>query len=157
MSTLKTATSALTAVALVTGISLAWAQADDSAQPTPSTTAAGTMPSEQTPADPNAPTTGTMAVDPANTGAPAATNPPVDSTAQLPANSTATPNSLNTNQAATNANGAPSSSSMDNSNTSTANSSSMSSPSTGTDSTYNNNATNNRGSTYEPAPRADRN
>jgi hypothetical protein len=54
MSTLKTLTTSLTAAVLVTGISFAWAQSEDRPQQTDTTTATGAMPSEQTPADPNA-------------------------------------------------------------------------------------------------------
>ena len=95
MSTLKTATSALTAAVLVTGIGLAWAQTEDQPQnqPTEPTAAATAAPiSEQTPADPNAlpPTDSSMqqqqpmpAVDD-----PARTTPPVDnSAAPLPSDS----------------------------------------------------------------------
>ena len=49
MSTLKTATSAITAVALVAGIGIAVAQTHDQPQTQPMTPA--TQPSEQTPAD----------------------------------------------------------------------------------------------------------
>lgn len=55
MSHLKTATSALTAALLVTGIGLAVAQTDEPQQPADPTVAATPAPlSEQTPADPNA-------------------------------------------------------------------------------------------------------
>jgi hypothetical protein len=83
MSTLKTLTTSLTAAVLVTGISFAWAQSEDRSQQTDTTTAAGAMPSEQTPADPNAlpaanSTTGNQALqqspnDPSRTMPPAGT------------------------------------------------------------------------------------
>ena len=97
MSTLKTATSALTAAVLVTSIGLAWAQTEDKPQnqPTEPMAAATAAPtSEQTPADPNAlPATDSTlqqqqqpmpAVDD-----PARTTPPVDNstTAPLPSDS----------------------------------------------------------------------
>lgn len=144
MSTLKTATSALTAAVLVTGIGLAWAQtaeeqvqpsdpmaAATTATPTPSTT------SEQTPADPNATST-TAAADQASP------NPPIESTAQLPANDPATPDSLRTNQAISGSNSSASTSTSANS------SDSMTSSTT---SSYDNSTS----SYSEPAPRADRN
>lgn len=89
MSTLKTATSALTAAVLVSSIGFAWAQTDEQpAQPADVMTAP--MPSEETPADPNAlppvdnTTANTMqqqqqADDPARTPTPADTT-----TAPLP-------------------------------------------------------------------------
>ncbi len=85
MSNLKTATSALTAALLVTGIGLAVAQTDDQQQPadpmTAATAATPTMPttiSEQTPADPNA-------VPPAdNTAQIQQQTPQVDPAAPLP-------------------------------------------------------------------------
>ncbi|KQW46614.1 MULTISPECIES: hypothetical protein [unclassified Roseateles] len=130
MSKLKTATSALTAAVLVTGIGLAWAQTDEQVQPTEPMTAATAEPiSEQTPADPNAvtpvdSTTAAQQAMPADD--PARTTPPVDSTAPLTSDSTTRST---------------------------------------TDSSYNNNANttaastdmSTTGSTYEPAPRADRN
>jgi hypothetical protein len=52
MSRIKTATTALTAAFLVSGIGFAVAQSEDQPQTEPMTTTA--LPSEQTPADPNA-------------------------------------------------------------------------------------------------------
>jgi hypothetical protein len=84
MSALKTATSALTAVALVSGIGFAWAQADE--QPVqPADIPAAAMPSEETPADPNAlpPVDNTMAdrMQPQQQADdPARVTPPADST-----------------------------------------------------------------------------
>lgn len=88
MSTLKTVTSALTAAVLVTGIGIAVAQTDDSSQ-TASADASTvtTMPSEQTPADPNAMPAQTPAQQP--TDDPAKMNPAVDTTA-APATTTET-------------------------------------------------------------------
>lgn len=117
MSKLKTATSALTAAALISGIGFAWAQTDDQVQPADPMVAATAQPiSEQTPADPNAvtPVDSTAQVMPADD--PARTTPPVDSTAPMTSDT------------------------MSNSNTTAA------SPDMTTTS-----------STYEPAPRADRN
>jgi len=54
MSTIKTATTALTAALLVSGIGLAWAQTEGEQQATEPMTPVAAMPSEQTPADPNA-------------------------------------------------------------------------------------------------------
>lgn len=82
MSTLKTLTSAVTAVALVTGIGLAFAQSED--QPAAEPKAAL---SEQTPADPNA----AMTAQPSDTAQQPAdqaqqqTTPPADSSQQQPA------------------------------------------------------------------------
>ena len=74
MSTIKTLTTSLTAVALVTGISFAWAQTEEQS-PQTNTTAAATTLSEQTPADPNAaPLTDNSAAMPQES---AATNPPL--------------------------------------------------------------------------------
>lgn len=84
MSALKTATSALTAVALVSGISFAWAQSDE--QPTqPVHTPAVVMPSEETPADPSAlppvdNTTANTLQQQQQADDPARTTPPVDTT-----------------------------------------------------------------------------
>lgn len=128
MSTLKTVTSAVTAVALVTGIGLAWAQTEDQSQPTNTTTAAGAMPSEQTPADPNAvPPVDNTAANSMQQQQPQADDP---SRTTPPADSTATP--LPSDNRAAPAN------SMDNGATT---------PDTTTSSTP----------SYEPAPRADRN
>jgi len=131
MSTRKTLTTALTAAALVTGISLAWAQTEDQSQPTNSTTAAGAMPSEQTPADPNAvPLTDNSAP---LTQQSAPTNPPaVDGT-------TPAPQSSDANSQAPLSNTANTSSTVDNSTSITPSSDTSTTPS------------------YEPAPRADRN
>ena len=129
MSKLKTATTALTAAVLVTGIGLAWAQTNESVQPTDPMAAATAQPtSEQTPADPNAvtPTDGATTAGqamPAN--GPARTTPPVDSSAPMTSDSTA--------RSSTDG-------SYNNANT-TAASGDMSTTA----------------STYEPAPRADRN
>jgi hypothetical protein len=83
MSTLKTFTTSLTAAVLVTGISFAWAQSEDRSQQTDSTPPVGAVPSEQTPADPNAlppvndstvnPTVQRSPNDPARTMPPAGT------------------------------------------------------------------------------------
>jgi hypothetical protein len=89
MSTIKTITSAVTAAVLVTGIGLAWAQAEDQSQSTNSTTAAAAPGiSEQTPADPNAaPLTDNAAAMPQQG---AVTNPPaVDGTTPAPLSSDA--------------------------------------------------------------------
>jgi len=131
MSTIKTLTTSLTAAALVTGISFAWAQTEEQSPQTNSTTAAATTLSEQTPADPNAvPLTDNSAAMPQES---APTNPPpVDSAQSSDANSQATP----ATQAPLN-NTANTSSTVDNSTSIT--------PSTA--------AT----TSYEPAPRADRN
>ncbi|MGM9481910.1 hypothetical protein ACS5PN_12060 [Roseateles sp. NT4] len=98
MSTLKTVTSALTAVVLVSGIGLAVAQTEDQKQPTDPVAASTAAPlSEQTPADPNAapadvnamPTDSTAAVQqPAPADDPAKVTPPVDSTAATPTTTT---------------------------------------------------------------------
>lgn len=88
MSAIKTATSALTAVALVTGISFAWAQTEDQNQPTDPVAASTAQPlSEQTPADPNAMPADPNAVMPADSSATVAEQqpadaPPVDTTTQ---------------------------------------------------------------------------
>jgi len=97
MSTLKTATSALTAAVLLTGIGLAFAQTEDQQQPT-NPVAATAAPSEQTPADPNAApvdanampadSTAAMAQQPAPADDPAKVTPPVDSTAAMPSTTT---------------------------------------------------------------------
>jgi hypothetical protein len=89
MSTIKTATTALTAALLVSGIGLAWAQTEDAQQPSEPTTPVAAMPSEQTPADPNAvPLTDNSAAMPAQQTAP--TNPPaVDGTTPAPLSSDA--------------------------------------------------------------------
>lgn len=118
MSKLKTATSALTAAALISGIGFAWAQTEDQVQPADPMVAATADPiSEQTPADPNAvtPVDSTAQVMPADD--PARTNPPVDSTVPLTSDTT------------------------------TSNTTAVS-PDTSATTTS---------STYEPAPRADRN
>jgi hypothetical protein len=130
MSTLKTATSALTAAVLVTGIGLAWAQTEDQTQPTDPMAAATASPtSEQTPADPNA-------IQPVDNSLqqqqpvddPARATPPADTTAPLPSDSTA----------ATTANTTAATPTPDNSYMAPA-------------------ATTAPQSSYEPAPRADRN
>ncbi len=59
MSRIKTATTALTAAFLVSGIGFAVAQSEDQPQTEPMTTTA--LPSEETPADPNAAPLGTTA------------------------------------------------------------------------------------------------
>lgn len=89
MSTIKTATSALTAALLVSGIGLAWAQTEDAQQATEPTTTVSAMPSEQTPADPNAvPLTDNSAAMTAQQTEP--TNPPaVDSSTPAPLSSDA--------------------------------------------------------------------
>lgn len=134
MSTLKTLTTSLTAAALVTGISLAWAQSEDQSQPTNTTTAAGAMPSEQTPADPNAVPLTDNAATMQQQNAP--TNPPaVDGTTPAPMSSDANSQAPLNNPANT----ANTTSTMDNSTSATP------SPDANTS------------STYEPAPRADRN
>ncbi|MDR7270542.1 putative membrane protein [Pelomonas saccharophila] len=89
MSTLKTATSALTAAVLVTSIGLAFAQTEDQPQQQPAEpTTAAVMPSEQTPADPNAAPADVNTMPADSTAAmqqpaddPAKVTPPVDSTA----------------------------------------------------------------------------
>ncbi|MGQ3052333.1 MAG: hypothetical protein ACT6S0_11165 [Roseateles sp.] len=132
MSKLKTATSALTAAVLVTGIGFAWAQAEDQVQPTDPMAAATAAPiSEQTPADPNAVTpvdntTAAQQAMPADD--PARTSPPLDSTSTTPLTSDSSVRSTTDSSYNNNAN-------------TTANSTDMSTT----------------GSTYEPAPRADRN
>jgi hypothetical protein len=100
MSALKTATSALTAAVLVTGIGLAFAQTEDQKQPTDPMAAATASPtSEQTPADPNAAPVDPNAAQPADSTAtmaaqqppaddPARVTPPVDSTAATPSTTT---------------------------------------------------------------------
>lgn len=102
MSAIKTATSALTAAVLVTGIGLAWAQTEDQQQPTDPVAASTAAPlSEQTPADPNAAPADPNAAMPADSAAaiaeqqppaddPARVTPPVDSTAALPSDTTTT-------------------------------------------------------------------
>lgn len=95
MSRIKTATTALTAAVLVTGIGLAVAQTDDQNQPAEPMAAATASPiSEQTPADPNAQVQQAQQVD--TTAAPMTqqtpppvdnttrTTPPMDSTTALP-------------------------------------------------------------------------
>ena len=67
MSRIKTATTALTAAVLVTGIGLAVAQTAEPTTPADAMTAA---PSEQTPADPNAPTQPVQPVPQSDTSAP---------------------------------------------------------------------------------------
>ncbi|WP_457420050.1 hypothetical protein [Roseateles sp. P5_E7] len=131
MSTIKTLTTSLTAVALVTGISFAWAQTEEQSPQASTTTAAGTPLSEQTPADPNAvQLTDNSAAMPQES---AATNPPpVDNAQSSDANSQATP----ATQAPLN-NTATTSSTVDNSTSIT--------PSTDTS------------TSQEPAPRSDRN
>jgi hypothetical protein len=129
MSTLKTATSALTAAVLVTGIGLAWAQTEDQTQPTDPMAAATASPtSEQTPADPNAiqPVDNNLQQQPVDD--PARATPPADTTAPLPSDSTA----------ATTANTTAATPTPDNSYMAPA-------------------ATTAPQSSYEPAPRADRN
>jgi len=97
MSTLKTATSALTAAVLVTSIGLAFAQTEDQPQQQPAepTAAAPATLSEQTPADPNAAPVdaNAMPADSTNTAQqpaddPAKVTPPVDSTAATPSTTT---------------------------------------------------------------------
>lgn len=81
MSRIKTATSALTAALLVTGIGLAVAQTAEPTQPADPMAAATAKPSENTPADPNAQTQPVQPVAPTDTTAPAMqqpTTPPVD-------------------------------------------------------------------------------
>ena len=101
MSAIKTATSALTAAVLVTGIGLAWAQTEDQQQPADPVAAATAAPlSEQTPADPNAAPVDANAAMPAESTTviaeqqpaddPAKVTPPVDSTATLPSTTTET-------------------------------------------------------------------
>ncbi len=87
MSTIKTITSSLTAVALVSGIGLAWAQTSDQNQPTdPMQAATATPISEQTPADPNAaPQTDTTLTQQQTEPA----TPPADTTAPMPQDSMA--------------------------------------------------------------------
>jgi len=140
MSTLKTATSALTAAVLVTGIGLAWAQTEDQPQnqPTDPMAAATASPtSEQTPADPNA-------IPPADSSAaaaqqqqavedPARATPPVDSTAPLPSDTTTS------------------------STTTTSTTSTTSSTANMPDNSYTAPAATTTPPSYEPAPRADRN
>lgn len=89
MSTIKTATTALTAAVLVSGIGLAWAQTEDAQQATAPTTPVAVMPSEQTPADPNAVplTDNGAAMTAQQTGA--TTPPAVDSTTPAPLSSDA--------------------------------------------------------------------
>ncbi len=96
MSALKTATSALTAVALVSGISFAWAQSDE--QPVqPVDTPAAVMPSEETPADPNAlppvdNTTANTLQQQQQADDPSRTTPPADTTTTpLPQDSSSQP------------------------------------------------------------------
>jgi hypothetical protein len=94
MSTLKTATSALTAAVLVTSIGLAFAQTEDQPQqqqPAEPTAMAAATTSEQTPADPNAAPVDANAMPADSTLAqqqpaddPAKVTPPVDSTAAQP-------------------------------------------------------------------------
>lgn len=87
MSTIKTATSALTAALLVSGIGLAWAQTEDAQQAIEPTPAVSAMPSEQTPADPNTvPLTDNSA---ATTAQQTTTPPAVDSTTPAPMSSDA--------------------------------------------------------------------
>lgn len=90
MSALKTATSALTAAVLVTSIGLAFAQTEDrspqqSAAPVAATPA---VPSEETPADPNAVAVNPNTVQAADGNAMAAqqepATPPADTTVPLP-------------------------------------------------------------------------
>lgn len=96
MSAIKTATSALTAVALVSGIGFAWAQSDP--QPAqPVDTPVAVMPSEETPADPNAlppvdNTTANRMQQQQQADDPARTTPPADSTTTpLPQDSNSQP------------------------------------------------------------------
>lgn len=79
MSKIKTATSALTAALLVSGIGFAVAQTQDQPQTEPMTTTA--LPSEQTPADPNAMPQADLNAQ--------QTQPPVTEPAVPPANTTA--------------------------------------------------------------------
>jgi len=127
MSKIKSVTSAITAAVLVSGIGFAWAQSEEQQPSTNSTTAAGALPSEQTPADPNATSLNSTAMPQESA---ATTPPPVDSTTPAPQSSDA--NSQ-----------APQSTT-----TSVDNSSSMSSTTTDRSTST---------SSYEPAPRADRN
>lgn len=80
MSKIKTVTSALTAAFLVSGIGFAVAQTQDQPQTEPMTTTA--LPSEQTPADPNA-----LPQADLNAQQTQPAVPPADTTAPLPAQS----------------------------------------------------------------------
>jgi hypothetical protein len=126
MSRIKTATSALTAAALVAGISLAWAQTEENQPTDPMAAATASPTSEQSPADPNA----LPPVDNSLQQQQSAT-PPVDDPARTtpPADSTTTPLPSDSRSA-------------------TDTSSYNNTPSTAPMATD---------SSYEPAPRADRN
>lgn len=152
MSNLKTATSALTAAVLVTGIGLAWAQSDEQTQPTEPLTAATAAPSEQTPADPNALTavdttaadraaTVDMTQQPMSADDPARTAPPVDTTAPLTTDAT-TRSTADGSYSNVNAN---------------ATATSNADASLNATSTANDNMAPRSGYDAEPAPRADRN
>lgn len=84
MSTLKTVTSTLTAAALVTGISLAWAQSEPTPPADPMTPATALPLNEQSPADPAAqPVDATMQQQqPADGSTPMPAEPARDSTPQ---------------------------------------------------------------------------
>lgn len=86
MSKIKSVTSAITAAVLASGIGFAWAQSEEQQPSTNSTVAADALPSEQTPADPNAtsPNSSAMPLESAAT-----TPPPVDSTMPAPQSSDA--------------------------------------------------------------------
>lgn len=136
MSHRKTAVSALTAVALVTGIGFAWAQTEQNQPVDPMAAATAATPtSEQTPADPNAATT------PAT---------PIDSTSQLQQQQTQPVDDMN-RQAQP----------MNNSSTTPLPSDSSLSTMDGSSATTNSydaaTTTSTTDSGYEPAPRADRN
>ena len=126
MSKIKSITSAITAAVLVSGIGFAWAQSEEQQPSTNSTTAANALPSEQTPADPNAAPLSSTAMPQESA---ATTPPPVDSTTPAPQSSDA-------------------------------NSQAPLSTTTSVDSSSTATTTTDRSSTsssYEPAPRADRN
>lgn len=159
MSAIKTATSALTAVALVTGIGLAWAQTEDQTQPTdPMAAATATPTSEQTPADTTAVPVDNAAVPPADTAA----TPPVDTTSQQMATDRMTAPAANTQAAegrtAQDSTLINSANSNDpayiNRNNTVDNSGAATTTAPSNNGAYNNSAYNNG---MEPAPRADRN